>query len=552
VQGQNGSTACFNAACVLVRGFDLPPTTAFEILRDEYNPRCAPPWSNEELAHKVASATQSTRPRGYLLRGQYTQVLKIGDHVELAHRYIATLGEHAVYTQGSTYLYDDGVWRPLDEDTQLASVMKFSGAPVSGREGSTPLYLTRNACEGIVRLSQAQVADRTFFDSARRGLAFQNGLLAVVDNTAAGVPAKEVALLPHSPDNRARFAYPFPYEDAPCPRWAEFLDSVWAGDPDMFVKQAVLRQWLGASLFGLAPRYKKVILLAGDTNSGKSTLIKVVRALFPTGTVRTVPFHEWQEDYKRAKLADALLNTAAEVPSADLMKSEAFKAIVAGDSVGARNPFKEAFDFIPICGHLFAANTLPRVHDRSDAVFDRIVVLSFNRRFFRNPALGQEQAVDGLDESIIASEKPGIIAWAVRGLEKLLQSAGRYVIPPSSDQIVDSWKRDSDQLLVFFDEEFLVERGKRVRTEAAWGRYVAWADRSKHKVMTKTNFRREFETIIARKTGTEQPAGKSNGHKVFRDVMFAAGHDDQTFTGEDIREDDEVGLRIVDNSKMFN
>jgi P4 family phage/plasmid primase-like protien len=515
IQGQDGSKACFNAACVLVRGFDLPWSIALDLMRQEYNPRCVPPWSEDELQHKVDSATQSTRPRGYLLRGPFQEMLSLGDHVELARRYLTTLGEHVTFTQGATYQYEDGVWRPLPRSTQIASIMQFSGAPVAKKDGPVPLRMTENACKGVLLLSQAQAADEWFFDAARRGLAFANGFLA--DD------GKALQLLRPSPDHRARFAYDFTFNPgAPCPRWSAFLDSLWQDDDDHVEKRAVLQEFMGASLFGLATRYKKVLLLNGDTDSGKSTLIRIVRAVFPKDTVRSVGFHDWEQDYKRAKLIDALLNTVAEVPSSDLLKSESFKAIVAGDSIVARNPYKEAFDFVPIAGHLFAANSLPRVHDRSDAVWNRFIVVSCNRRFYKKPETGQLKAIDGIDDAIIAAEIPGIIAWAVQGLEALLRTGGRYTVPPSSDEVIASWKRDSDQLLVFFDEEFMVSRGKHVRTQEAFERYVVWAEGTRHKIMSKTTFRREFEAIVATRTGAERPTYKSHGNKAFADVALRA------------------------------
>jgi P4 family phage/plasmid primase-like protien len=520
VQGHGGSKACFNAACTLVRGFDLPLSTSFEILKREYNARCTPRWSDAELQHKVDSTTQSTRPRGYLLGGAFKQMLLLGDHVELAHRYLATLGEHAVFTQGATYQYEDGVWRPLPGSAQIASIMRFSGAPVAKKDGPAPLRLTENACNGVLALAEAQAADETFFKDAPRGLAFDNGFLTV--------DGRAVRLVPASPDHRARFAYPFAFDpEAPHPRWDAFLDTLWDGDDDHGEKRAVLQEFVGAALFGLAPRFKKVLLLCGDTDSGKSTLIRIVRAVFPTDTIRSVGFHEWEQDYKRAQLVDALLNTVAEVPSSDLLKSEAFKAIVAGDAVGARNPYKEAFAFVPIAGHLFAANSLPRVHDRSDAVWNRFIVVCCNRRFFKVPEPGQAKAVDGIDDAIIASETPGIIAWAVRGLEALLRTGGRYTVPPTSDEVIADWKRDSDQLLVFFDEEFVIARGKHVRTEQAFEKYAAWAEATRHKVMSKTTFRREFESIVAAKTGAERPRYKSHGNKAFADVTLRATKDPQ-------------------------
>ncbi|MGE3458099.1 MAG: bifunctional DNA primase/polymerase [Kofleriaceae bacterium] len=66
--GQGGHTQTMKAAVAMLIGFDLDEATARALL-DEYNVRCDPPWNERELDHKLASATRSTLPRGFLLGG---------------------------------------------------------------------------------------------------------------------------------------------------------------------------------------------------------------------------------------------------------------------------------------------------------------------------------------------------------------------------------------------------------------------------------------------------------------------------------------------------
>lgn len=67
VSGQGGHDTTFRAACSLVIGFDLSPDDAFNLLLNEYNPRCQPEWSEKELWHKVNSANKQPGERGSLL-----------------------------------------------------------------------------------------------------------------------------------------------------------------------------------------------------------------------------------------------------------------------------------------------------------------------------------------------------------------------------------------------------------------------------------------------------------------------------------------------------
>jgi len=68
VSGQGGHNQAFAVACVLVQGFGLSPQEALPILH-EYNQRCQPPWSDNELLHKLEGAEQAQPPaqgRGYM------------------------------------------------------------------------------------------------------------------------------------------------------------------------------------------------------------------------------------------------------------------------------------------------------------------------------------------------------------------------------------------------------------------------------------------------------------------------------------------------------
>lgn len=69
ISGSGGHNTTFRAACALVIGFGLDPETAYPLLA-EWNERCAPPWSERELIHKIESADKVGGDRGYLLGEQ--------------------------------------------------------------------------------------------------------------------------------------------------------------------------------------------------------------------------------------------------------------------------------------------------------------------------------------------------------------------------------------------------------------------------------------------------------------------------------------------------
>jgi hypothetical protein len=67
ISGRNGHGTTFRAACAIGPGFDLDPETAYRLIRDHYSPRCQPPWTDEEIRHKVDDAYRVATDRGFLL-----------------------------------------------------------------------------------------------------------------------------------------------------------------------------------------------------------------------------------------------------------------------------------------------------------------------------------------------------------------------------------------------------------------------------------------------------------------------------------------------------
>ncbi len=67
VSGQGGSNVTFHAACVLVKGFALSVDAALPLLA-EWNATCQPPWTEQELLHKLNDAVKAPGEVGNLLR----------------------------------------------------------------------------------------------------------------------------------------------------------------------------------------------------------------------------------------------------------------------------------------------------------------------------------------------------------------------------------------------------------------------------------------------------------------------------------------------------
>ncbi|HEY1695818.1 MAG TPA: phage/plasmid primase, P4 family [Polyangiaceae bacterium] len=402
-----------------------------------------------------------------------------GDQVELAERMLDVLRREGspelVGDEASIWRYErSGIYQPIARETKSQIVQAFAGATVESDKKS--LRLRASDVAGAISLAFDRVARPGFFADAAPGLAFANGF--------AVVTAEGVALVPHAPEHRARYGYPFDYPgNLPPAQYLRFLEALFRDDDDRHEKIACLQEHAGASLIGHAPVYQRALVLVGNGNEGKSTSTSIISRAFPPGSVEAIAPQEWGQEYRRAMLAGKLLNVVAELPESDIIASEAFKAIITGDPIVGRHIRQAPFTFRPRAGHAFAANRLPGTNDQTEGFWRRLVVLRFNRSFTNDPERDPHIA-----DKIVAAELPRIVAFLLEGAVRLLRER-EYTLPASHRRELETWRRSADQVALFLaDETEPVDTSVGTAASEAYRAYRQWTDRNGHRAVSSTKF----------------------------------------------------------------
>jgi P4 family phage/plasmid primase-like protien len=428
-----------------------------------------------------------------------------GDHLEVAQHLLRSLSSdpaELATDEGAMYRYhgSTGLWLELDKSSLACAVHPFAGRRILHGDREKILKVNSGTVDGAIEQAGHITRRVDFFASAPLGLAFSDGF---VHATPDGLSWAE-----HAPDHRARVGYPNARAaclSQPCPRWLEFLRQVWPAETrdaegrelpeeaalasacDQEAKILLLQQFLGACLVGVATRYQICLVMVGEGSNGKSTLIKVAEALFPAGTVAHVAPQDMGDEYRLALLAGKRFNTVGELPTSEIMTSERFKAIVAGDEVTARQIRQEPITFQPRAGHMYAANKLPPVADMSHGFWSRFVVLRFAQTFQRGANARELWA------EMVEAEGPAIIGWMLEGAASVLAARG-YTLPPSSRAEIEAWRRRADNVAFFLDECCEMP-GEKDDPAAFWTKagelfaaYSKWAKESNYKPVSKQSF----------------------------------------------------------------
>jgi P4 family phage/plasmid primase-like protien len=406
---------------------------------------------------------------------------KLGDHVELARALLEQIdatGPRAVFDLGELHKYDDGhgLWRVVDRGEQSRIIQSFSGRSRATADGPRPLTIKLNDVRGAIHLAADQAARASFFHEAPRGIAFADSFVRVERGT--------VAVEPHAHEHRARLGYPFAYDTSAPKRWLSFLEAVFRDDGDAQERVTFVHEFFGACLLGIAPRFNKSALFVGQGGEGKGSLLKIAIAAMPAGATCSVAPQKLSGEYYRAQLAGKLLNAVSELPEADILQSESFKAIVSGDLIDGRVIRESPFSFRPTAGHAFSANRLPGTTDTTAAFWDRFIILPFTRRI-----RGTSDDDADVVEKIIAAELPAVVGAFVQAGARML-TASAYTIPSSHHAALEGWRKNADQVAMFVEERTRISLDDKPATNGVhdwlgaqplYDEYRRWAEASGHR-----------------------------------------------------------------------
>lgn len=204
---------------------------------------------------------------------------------------------------------------------------------------------------------------------------------------------------------------------------------------------------------------KTFMVLCGQSNTGKSVLIRFFETLVGRGNVSSLSMHELNMRFYPSQLYNRLLNSCADNSSLPLSSIENLKKITGGDQIMHEKKGKEPFFFIPFCKLIFSFNQLPlQLEERSNAFYKRMRILFMNTELFLN-----NEYVDDLccDEGV--SE---IIPY----LLKLLPVKD---IPRTSmsDKYVEALRQDSDSIHAFISKRCDISAGLTVEKNALYEEY---------------------------------------------------------------------------------
>ncbi len=275
-------------------------------------------------------------------------------------------------------------------------------------------------------------------------------------------------------------------------RWKQFLDFATGGDKEL---QDWLQRAAGYSISGHRS-YDVMFMVYGPPGSGKNTFVEaIVKALgtkqyawpFDTsvlsdGNGKSNP----QDQYHWAELRGRRVVWVDELPDGERIKENSLKRLTGSSEIPARSPGEKPFTFQSQAKLWISTNHRPIITD--DAMWRRIRPIPF----MHVPERPDPDLKDYIfDEN---GGLPAVLAWAVEGAVKLLNSSSNDALGWCKvvKEASELYQKNEDRIGLFLEEETRENSEATIIVADLFLQYRLWSERRGERPLTRIAFDRKL------------------------------------------------------------
>lgn len=297
----------------------------------------------------------------------------------------------------------------------------------------------------------------------------------------------------------------FPYEaGAPAPvEWLKFLSQLWPSDAESI---ETLQEFLGLYLTG-DTSHQKILMLVGPKRSGKGTIARILQSLVGIGNYCSPTLNGLGGQFgaesligkRLAVISDARLGTRADVSAV----AERLLSISGEDTQTVDRKHRTSWTAKLDVRFMLLTNEVPALLDQSGALASRFVVLNIVPSFYGREDLGLSAR--------LLKELPGILLWALEGLDRL-RARGHFRQPASASDAVAQLETLGSPIKAFVADRCELVPGASVDVRTLYSEWCRWAEgQGREKPGTAAIFGRNLSSAFPGVTTTRP---RVNGEQV--------------------------------------
>jgi putative DNA primase/helicase len=413
-------------------------------------------------------------------------------------------------------------WIETDPDVVRKLLYSFTAdARHKDEEGWHPWSPNARKISDLVDALKAEAAlpddiePPAWLDRRKTGtiVAVANGLLDVTTRT----------LMPPSPLYFGHVSVPFAYDpNAPSPtQWLALLRAVW---PDDQAAIDALQEWFGYVVSGRTD-LQKILVMVGPTRGGKGVMARILAALLGKRNVCGPTLSSLAETFglqpmigKSLAIISDARSGAGRRAAVSTTATERMLSISGEDALDVRRMHKMQYTGKLTARLHILSNELPRFSDSSGAIIGRLVVLVTKKSW-----LGRENHEL---ENELQPELPGILNWALEGIERLVKNKGRFCRSASADEAVRDMLDMASPAGAFVRDRCTLDPAAKIATDTLYAKFGQWCEDEGHPKPDAAHFGRDLKAAFPSVQKTrDRKAGRAAFYSGIR--LLKDGESDQ-------------------------
>lgn len=313
------------------------------------------------------------------------------------------------------------------------------------------------------------------------------------------------------------------YHPQPLPSQSLFRQFLETSLPDAEVRDLV-QEYCGYTLLN-GIHFQRLAVFKGFGANGKSVLLKIISELHEK---RAAIRLDKLEGFALTQLVGASLAISSETPRGSI-NEEMLKAIVSGDPITVEPKYKPEFTYSPSAKWIIACNEFPRIGDKSDGIWRRLLVIDWTVQ------VPEKERVHDLDRQIIQNELKLVLDWCLEGVQRLILR-GDFYEPASVKQAGLQSRNENNNVAMFAEETNLTPatQDEYLTKDDLYGRYDEYCRNSGYKPYKKDNF---FKLLYALFKGINKDMKKAIKGKSIRVVPLQFKEEAAPLSAEEARQE---------------
>ena len=257
-------------------------------------------------------------------------------------------------------------------------------------------------------------------------------------------------------------------------------------------------------------------ILIGEGSNGKSTLLKMIKALLGGDNYSTLDLETLgHNDFQVGQLVGKLANIGDDI-SNEFVKGgvlSVFKKIVSGDDVYTDVKGGQGYHFRPYCTSIFSANEFPKIGDSSEGVMRRLFPIEFNARFSRS-----DPDFDPHINAKVTTERAcqRLAYLGIVGLLSVMEHGG-FTPNGAAERMRAEIKVSNDTVLQWLDEEGVTAADMDgTPTVEAHADYSEWCRGSGVAAVSRSKFSRRINSALGMDIASRYDSATKKNVRTFK------------------------------------